>query len=123
MKKVFLLVSMALFAGGVCAQTPPNTPVAASADLTRYGVKIEPDKRLLVVMAALDAAGLETEITETGKAFRDRLRVDSQKLDPELRARLKAFLDEYKNRRAGATAAEIGASFVSLAYALKPAPD
>jgi hypothetical protein len=119
MKKVVLFVLIALFAANVFAQKP--------FDFSEYGIKIEPDKRLIVVMAALEAAGLNTKLSEDGKGigdtFRQQLADDLQGLNPETRTKLKIFLDQYKRHYPKATPAEIAAPFVSLAYALGPTPD
>ncbi|HEX6189604.1 MAG TPA: hypothetical protein VFZ40_16110 [Pyrinomonadaceae bacterium] len=108
------------------AQTPrPNAPAQntqAAFDLAEYGVRLEPDQRLIVVMAALDAAGFDP--TGAGKersAFRALVRKDNESLDPGLRERLKTFFE--RNRLpATATAAQQAARYVSLAYALGPVP-
>lgn len=108
------------------AQTPrpsapaPNTQPAF--DLAEYGVRLEPDQRLIVVMAALDAAGFDP--TGAGKersAFRSLVRKDNASLDPGLRERLKTFFERNK-LPATATAAQQAARYVSLAYALGPVP-
>ena len=108
------------------AQTPrPNAPAQNTQpafDLAEYGVRLEPDQRLIVVMAALDAAGFDP--TATGKelsAFRSLVRKDNASLDPALRERLKTFFE--RNKLPGtATAAQQAARYVSLAYALGPVP-
>ncbi|HEX5704164.1 MAG TPA: hypothetical protein VFX97_13255 [Pyrinomonadaceae bacterium] len=108
------------------AQTPrPNAPAQntqAAFDLAEYGVRLEPDQRLIVVMAALDAAGFDP--TAAGKersAFRSLVRKDNESLDPGLRERLKTFFERNK-LPATATAAQQAARYVSLAYALGPVP-
>ena len=108
------------------AQTPrPNAPAQNTQpafDLAEYGVRLEPDQRLIVVMAALDAAGFDP--TGAGKersAFRSLVRKDNASLDPGLRERLKTFFDRSK-LPATATAAQQAARYVSLAYALGPVP-
>lgn len=116
MKKVLLFTFIAIFSISAVAQ---NT----SFDLTDYGVKIEPDKRLIVVLAALEAAGLETPLTEKGAEFRQKLKVDLQNLNPELRQKLKMFVDQYKRRHPKATTSEIITPFISMAYTLTPVPD
>lgn len=127
--KRFLLAFLFLFlTGAAFAQNSANNPGDQPAiDLNRYGVKIQPDKRLIVVMTALEAAGINTTLTETGKAFRVRVRADFQNIDENLRQRMVNFLDGYKKKRqatnAQLTDAQLTAPFVSLAYALGPAPD
>ncbi|MDQ3800025.1 MAG: hypothetical protein M3384_11270 [Acidobacteriota bacterium] len=69
-----------------------------SFDLTEYGVKIEPDRRLIVVLASLEAAGLDTPLSEAGEQFRKQLRTDFQSLNPDLQQKLKVFLDQYIRR-------------------------
>jgi hypothetical protein len=118
MKRVLFVVLFAVFSLNVFAQnTQPRF------DLTGYGVRIEPDKRLMVVMASLEAAGMETALTEKGAEFRWKLQVDLQDLNPELRQKLKTFVDQYKRRHADASQAEIISPFVSMAYTLSPVPD
>ena len=65
------------------------TQTQPALDLTEYGVRIEPDQRLIVMMAALDAAGFDP--TPPGKqisAFRAIVRKDNAALDPSLRERM-----------------------------------
>ena len=116
MKKVLLFIIIAVFSTNVFAQN-------ASFDLTEYGVKIEPDKRLIVVLASLEAAGLETPLTEKGAEFRQQLKTDLQDLNPELRQKLKQFVDQYQKRHPKASTSEIIAPFISMAYVLTPVPD
>lgn len=118
MKKVLLVVLLAVFSLSVFAQT-----ARPGFDLDYYGVKIEPDKRLMTVMASLEAAGLETPLTEKGTEFRRKLQADSQDLNPELLRKLKTFVDQYKRRHPNASPSEIIAPFVSMAYTLGPVPD
>ncbi|MGQ0762858.1 MAG: hypothetical protein ACT4OT_12710 [Acidobacteriota bacterium] len=108
------------------AQTPrPSAPAQNTQpafDLAEYGVRLEPDQRLIVVMAALDAAGFDP--TGAGKersAFRSIVRKDNASLDPGLRERLKTFFERNK-LPATATTAQQAARYVSLAYALGPVP-
>jgi tetratricopeptide (TPR) repeat protein len=129
MRKVLFLAFILSFGAVVFAQptpTPKPAPVrpikSQAFDLTEYGVKIEPDRRLIVVLASLEAAGLETPLTETGKAFREQLKNDLQAINPDLQQKLKTFLTQYKRRHPNQTPAEISASFVSLAYTLSPVP-
>ncbi|MBA2493097.1 MAG: hypothetical protein H0V31_00205 [Acidobacteria bacterium] len=116
MKKVLFLALILIFSLDVSAQN-------AGFDLAGYGVSIEPDKRLIVMLASLEAAGLKTPLTEKGADFRQKLQADLKDLNPELRQKLKTFIDQYKRRHAGASQAEIIAPFISMAYALSPAPD
>lgn len=98
---------------------PSNQP---AFDLTEYGVRIEPDTRLIVMMAALDAAGYDP--TPTGRepsAFRMLVRKDNASLDSNLRDNLSKFFKSNKLPEP-ATAADQAARYVSLAYALGPVP-
>ena len=102
--------------------TPRVSAQQTSLDLAEYGVRLEPDARLIIVMSALDAAGFDP--TPAGKrlsAFRGLVRKDQTNLDPELRERLKNFF-ERKKLPSPATAADQAARYVSLAYALSPPP-
>ena len=130
-KTLIVIAIMAGVAQGQTRSAPlptprPSTPrVSAqqtSLDLAEYGVRLEPDARLIIVMSALDAAGFDP--TPAGKrlsAFRALVRKDQTNLDPELRERLKNFF-ERKKLPSPATAADQAARYVSLAYALSPPP-
>ncbi|MCY7375690.1 MAG: hypothetical protein LH472_06925 [Pyrinomonadaceae bacterium] len=118
MKRVLLFSVFLIFSAGVFAQTP-----SANFDLTNYGVKIEPDRRLIIVMASLEAAGLDTPLTADGAKFRQKLKTDLQSVSPELRQKLVVFIEQYKRRHPQATNAEIVSPFISMAYTLSPAPD
>ena len=103
-------------------QAPEQTRPAAPFELSEYGVSVAPDARLVIVMAALDAAGFDP--TPAGKEpspFRLLVRKDQANLDAGLRERLKAFFDRNK-LPAPATAADQAARYVSLAYALGAPP-
>ncbi len=134
-RKAFFLLVTALVVGVAQAQlktspspTPqspqlPQTPrPGAPFELSEYGVSLQPDARLIIVMAALDAAGFDP--TPSGKqpsAFRALVRKDQANLDAGLRERLKAYFERSK-LPAPATAADQAARYVSLAYALGPPP-
>ena len=92
MKKVFLLVLTAIFALNAFAQNQQ------SFDLPSYGVRIEPDRRLIVVLASLETAGLETPLNAQGAEFRKKLNADLDKLNPDLRSRMRLFVDQYARR-------------------------
>lgn len=128
--KLFLLIIVFVSGGAVYAQAPAASPSPAPAlprpsapfDLREYGVQLQPDARLIIVMAALDAAGFDP--TPAGKepsAFRQVLRKDQSGLDSDLRARLSAFYQRNK-LAAPATAADQAARYVSLAYAMGEPP-
>ena len=127
---VLLLLSLSAM---ICAQTPASSPRPAQQqvkpdrqpipfDLSEYGVQFEADPRLIVVMAALEVAGLDS--VPTGRepsAFRLKVRKDMANLDPALRQRLRNFYEQ--NRLAApATAADQTSRYVSLALALGPPP-
>lgn len=118
MKRVFFLALILVLSSSVFAQNSPQV-----FDLSQYGVKIEPDRRLIVVLASLEAAGLETPLTEKGKEFRQKLRTDLATFNPDLQQKMKFFVDQYKKRHAQATEAELIAPFISMAYTLGPVPD
>ena len=126
---LFIGILATSVAGAVQAQTSP-APTRATAqatqpstfNLSEFGVRLEPDQRLIVMMAALEAAGFNS--VAAGKepsAFRALVRRDQASLDPDLRARLKAFFDQHR-LPAPASAADQAARYVSLAFALGPAP-
>lgn len=118
MKRVLLLAAIFIFSVNVFSQTNQQ-----SFDLTNYGVRIEPDKRLMTVLAALEAAGVDTPLTEDGEKFRQKLKTDLLGLRPDLRQKLVVFVEQYKRRHPKSSKSEIVAPFVSMAYSLAPAPD
>lgn len=105
-------------------------PVAAGFDLSNYGVRIEPDKRVMVVLATLemakDAEGqklINTPLSEKGAAFRARLASDNAALNEDLRRRISAFVAQHKKRNSRLSDADLIAPFISMAYALTPVPE
>lgn len=129
MHRAFLFLILAVFAVGVSGQAP-----APGFDLANYGVRIEPDKRLIVVLAALEmataknAAGvdeklLSTPLSDLGTKFREQLLKDTESLPKDLRQRISTFVAQYKKRNPKATDAEIVAPFISMAYTLTPVPE
>src|SRR5258708_7267656 len=137
-RKVCFAILVFVFAGAVSAQPPasasPSPPstraqtplsqsqTATAFDLSDFGVSLQPDARLIIMMAALDAAGFDP--TPPGKepaAFRLLVRRDQANLDPGLRERLTAFFDR-NQLPAPATPADQAARYVSLAYALGAPP-
>jgi len=91
-------------------------------EVAEYGVTFQADPRLIVVMAALDAAGFDP--TPPGRepaVFRAQLRKDLAELDPDLRNRLRTFYERNK-LPTPATAADQASRYVSLALSLGPAP-
>lgn len=127
MRPVFatiILLSLAVFAA---AQ-------GAVADLSNYGVRIEPDKRVIVVLAALEAGriagqsgaaerAISVPLSEKGNAFREQLDRDTAQMPEELRMRIGQFVAKYKKRHQAAEDAKLIAPFIAMAYSLSPAPD
>ena len=94
----------------------------AGFDLSEYGVSFQTEPRLIIMMAALEAAGFEPTATSTEPSmFRAQVRKDLSDLDPDLRSRLRAFYERNK-LPAPATGADQAARYVSLAFALGPPP-
>lgn len=123
MKKVLFFILILVFSVNIFAQTPRKF------DFSEYGVRIEPDKRLIVVLASLEAAGVKTPLTAQGEEYRNKLKelkgldeIPSDK-NQSLRTKLSNFINQYKKRHSKATDAEIIAPFISMAYTLSPAPD
>jgi tetratricopeptide (TPR) repeat protein len=106
------------------AQSPQQRQSAF--DLTEYGVRIQPDARLIIVMAALDAAGFDLlSEAERNAPFRTQIRREQGQLDPDLHVRLLRFYASHRlhaETSAEPTPAEQAARYVSLAYALGPPP-
>ncbi|MBK6722288.1 MAG: hypothetical protein IPG58_03120 [Acidobacteria bacterium] len=129
MRRVFLIAIGFLFAVSVSGQAVPT-----GFDLSNYGVRIEPDKRLIVVLSALEMATVKnangvderlvnTPLSEAGLKFRERVLADNASLPEDLRRRISTFIAQYKKRNPKATDAEIAAPFVSMAYTLTPVPE
>jgi hypothetical protein len=91
-------------------------------DVSEYGVTFQTEPRLMIMMAALEAAGFNP-VTADGEpsVFRALVRKDLSDLDPDLRNRLRTFYERNK-LPAPATAADQAARYVSLAFALGPPP-
>src|SRR6266849_8434991 len=115
-RQVLLVAVLAVSAGVVRAQPATQTPSRTSPtaqtrqgtpfELSEYGVALQPDARLVIMMSALDAAGFDpTPPGKASSAFRQLVRKDQANLDPVLRERLKAFYDRNK-LSAPATAAD-----------------
>jgi hypothetical protein len=131
-KRHLLFAAVIALGGGLAysqAKPVPGSPNQTGAqqrpaqfNLSDYGVTFQPDTRLIVVMAALDAAGFDP--TPPGKqpsVFRARVKKDQAELDQSLRDRLHAFY-EHNKLPAPATSADQAARYISLAYALGPTP-
>lgn len=129
MKQALLITLAAMLCAGVVASQPAQQqrpPVQqrphASFEVSEYGVDFQADPRLIVVMAALEAAGFDPVAPgRTPSAFRAKLRKDLASLDPDLRLRLQNFYERNK-LPAPATPADQAARYVSLALALGPPP-
>src|SRR5439155_16460399 len=83
-RKVCFITLILVFAGAAQAQPPASsspsppssraqtplaqTQTATSFDLSEYGVSLQPDARLIIMMAALDAAGFDLTPTGNGSA-------------------------------------------------------
>lgn len=135
--KQYLLIVLAtiLTPGIVFSQTitqspspqPKTTPPVqqrqgAAFEVSEYGVDFQADQRLILVMAALEAAGLD--LVPAGRApstFRVKLRKDLATLDPDLRDRMRTFYERNK-LPAPATPADQAARYVSLALSLGSGP-
>ncbi len=142
MKQTILLTSLLLFSQAfLYSQTTPRPAVASQArpaasptpvriperqamafDLSEYGVRFQTEPRLIIMMAALEAAGFDAvPANSEPSAFRAQVRKDLASLDPDLRNRLRTFFERNK-LPAPATAADQTARYVSLAFALGPPP-
>lgn len=127
---IFLITGLLILPGPVWAQSPPRptpsptaqTRPAAPFKLTDFGVQVQPDARLIIIMAALDAAGFDpTPAGKEASAFRRLVRKDQEALDPALRERMKNFFERNK-LPPPATLADQAARYVSLAYAIGQPP-
>jgi hypothetical protein len=124
MKHVLFIALATILGAGIVysqpakQQQPPQRP-PTSFEISEYGVQFEADPRLVIVMAALDAAGFDPGGTPS--AFRAKLRRDLATLDPDLRHRLQIFYERNK-LPAPATPADEAARYVSLALTLGPPP-
>ncbi len=103
-------------------------------DLSNYGVRIEPDARVMTVMAALetarhkdengaDTAVIKTVLSPTGEEFRANLQTDLPAVPADLRQKITSFVEQYKKRHPKETDAQIVAPFIAMAYSLTPAPE
>jgi len=144
MRRIYSLFLSLVFAGAVAqaqnkqaAPQPTPTPRPQQTqqsstqprqqvfDLSEVGVQIQPDPRLIIMMAALDAAGFDpTPAGEEPSVFRAQVRKDQANLDPELKKRMTLFFERNKLREGGKELppAQQAARYVSLAYSLSNAP-
>lgn len=120
-----------LFFGLLALIAPVRAQVVAAAfDLSNYGVRIEPDKRVTMVLATLEMAQgpggeklINTPLSERSIVFRRQLLSDNTGLNEDLRRRISSFVSQYKKRHPKSTDAETVAPFISMAYTLTPAPE
>ncbi|MGD9563002.1 MAG: tol-pal system YbgF family protein [Pyrinomonadaceae bacterium] len=129
MLKTFIFAAICFLSLPVHAQN-----VQSGMDLTNYGVRIEPDKRVMIVLATLEAARttnvsgesvpvINTPLSAEGSKFRDLLKSDLAALPSDLRQKISSFLIAHKKRYPKLTDAELVAPFISMAYALTPPPE
>lgn len=123
---LFIIITSAT---GVFAQNGP-----AGFDLVSSGIRIEPDKRVMIMLATLEAgrttnaAGdsvpvIKTPLSAEGERFRELLKSDLAALPADLRQKISTFLIAHKKRYPDQTDAQLVAPFISMAYALTPPPD
>ena len=126
----FLSVLNCLVAHSQPKPTPTASPrttavpqrEATGFELTEYGVSFQAEPRIIIMMAALEAAGFDpVPAGAEPSVFRAQVRKDLSDLDPDLRNRLRAFY-EHNRLPAPATAADQSARYISLALALGPPP-
>jgi hypothetical protein len=115
-----LLILTLLISTTTIAQTAPSV-VQKRADLTEYGVSLQPDTRVIVMMAALEAGGMDLSAGKAPTPFRLKVRKDLGLIDQGLRTRLRSFIESKSSARA--SIAEKAAPFISLALILTPPPD
>lgn len=129
MFKSIVLVFICFFSANAFAQNIPT-----GFDLSNYGVRIEPDKRVMIVLATLEAARttnaagedvpvINTTLSGEGVKFRELLKSDLAALPTGLRQKISTFVVQHKARNSKLTDAELVAPFISMAYALTPAPE
>jgi hypothetical protein len=121
MNRIGLFVLILVFPLLVLAQARQSVQsVGEQFDFSEYGVRIQPEQRLIIMMAALEAAGFDAKVDSP---FRQELRRDLANLDPNLRRRMRDFFVRANKNLENATPTDQAARYVTLAYALTPAPD
>ena len=129
MPKIILFIFISLFTISAAAQSGP-----VGFDLSTYGVRIDADKRLILVLATLEMARtkndagnyvklINTPLSDKGAKFREQLLADNAGLSDDLRQKISIFVLQYKKRHPNASDAEIVAPFISMAYTLTPVPE
>lgn len=122
MKQVLLITLAVMLCAGVVSSQPVQQRPHASFEVSEYGVDFQADPRLIIVMAALEAAGFDpVPAGGTPSAFRAKVRKDLANVDSDLRHRMQVFYERNK-LPAPATSADQAARYVSLALALGPPP-
>ena len=134
MKKCLFIVLILFIATPIAlAQVPSASPRPANPapvqqregarfEVSEYGISFQADTRLIIMMAALEAAGFDPQPGKEPSVFRAKVRKDLASLDPDLQARLKTFY-ERNLLPSPATPADQVSRYVSLALALSPAPE
>src|SRR5687768_13915517 len=98
MKTFVSAILLAFFCSITFAQpTPTQKPIprvpqrpSTTFDLSEYGVSFRTDPRLIVMMAALEAAGFQANASGADQSvFRTQVRKDLTDLDPDLRNRMR----------------------------------
>ena len=134
MKKCLFIVLILFIATPIAlAQVPSASPRPANPapvqqregarfEVSEYGISFQADTRLIIMMAALEAAGFDPQPGKEPSVFRAKVRKDLASLDPDLQTRLKTFY-ERNLLPSPATPADQVSRYVSLALALSPAPE
>lgn len=124
MKRLFFFILISFLAVPVQAQEVPT-----GFDLSNYGVTISPDKRVIVVLATIEAARIPNEkgepvpvfrtpLSAEGSKFREQLTSDLAATPADLRERIANFLVRFKRTKPNATDSELVAPFITMAYSL-----
>src|SRR4051812_47123373 len=103
MRKAAVLFFLAALGVAAWAQVP------AGFQLESYGVRVEPDKRVMVVLATLEMAQsldprdngeriVKTQLSAKGNTFREELARDNAALPEDLRKKISVFVSSYKKR-------------------------
>src|SRR6476619_8543863 len=99
---IFVLSAIHVGFGQATPTPSPQRPVSKAPvqqrpglpfEITDYGVSFQADTRLIIVMAALEAAGFDPEPGKEPSLFRAKVRKDLANLDPDLRSRMKTFYE------------------------------
>ena len=118
------LVVLALGQQPQSAPQKANAPAQSSAGFivpVEANVRIEPDVRTLVVMAAINMAGFDYETAgQPISPARAEIRKDLAKLDPAVREKLSAYYKSH--RRAGVDEATDASRYAALSLAMTPPP-